>query len=88
MNEADALEILQAAIWTIITASGPAVGVAMVVGTSIALMQALTQVQELTLTFIPKIVAILVTISFTATFIGAQVYQFTILAYSRVETGF
>jgi len=88
MNEADALEILQAAIWTTIIASGPAVGVAMVVGTSIALMQALTQVQELTLTFIPKIVAILVTISFTATFIGAQVYQFTILVYSRVETGF
>ena len=88
MNEADALEILQAAIWTTIIASGPAVGVAMVVGTSIALMQALTQVQELTLTFIPKIVAILVTISFTATFIGAQVYQFTTLVYSRVETGF
>ena len=88
MNETDALEILQSAIWTIIIASGPAVGVAMIVGTAIALMQALTQVQELTLTFIPKIVAILVTISFTATFIGAQVYQFTILAYSRVETGF
>ncbi len=88
MNEADALEILQSAIWTIIIASGPAVAVAMVVGTAIALMQALTQVQELTLTFIPKIVAILVTISFTATFIGAQVYQFTSLVYSRVETGF
>lgn len=88
MNEADALEILQAAIWTTIVASGPAVTVAMVVGTSIALMQALTQVQEMTLTFIPKIVAILVTISFTATFIGAQVYQFTIMVYSRVETGF
>lgn len=88
MNEADALEILQAAIWTTIIASGPAVAVAMVVGTSIALMQALTQVQEMTLTFIPKIVAILVTISFTATFIGGQVYQFTIMVYSRVETGF
>ncbi len=88
MNEADALEILQSAIWTIIVASGPAVGVAMVVGTAIALMQALTQVQELTLTFIPKIVAILVTISFTATFMGAQVHQFTTLVYSRVETGF
>ncbi len=88
MNEADALEVLQAAIWTIIVGSGPAVGVAMVVGTGIALLQALTQVQELTLTFVPKIVAILVVIYFTGSFMGAQVYQFTLLAYSRIETGF
>ena len=88
MNETDAIEIGQAAIWAVILASGPAVSVAMAIGTAIALLQALTQVQELTLTFIPKIVAILLTISFTATFIGAQVYQFTTLAYSRIETGF
>ena len=59
MNEADALDIVQAAIWTIIVASGPAVGAAMLVGIAIALIQALTQVQEITLTFVPKIVVIL-----------------------------
>ena len=59
MNERDALDIVQAAIWTIIVASGPAVGAAMLVGIVIALLQALTQVQEMTLTFIPKIVVIL-----------------------------
>lgn len=88
MNETDALEMLQAAIWTTMIASGPAVGVAMFVGTGIALLQALTQVQELTLTFIPKIVAILLTISVTATFIGAQMQNFSHLVYSRIETGF
>jgi len=59
MNEADALELLRAAIWTIIIGSGPAVGAAMFVGLIIALLQALTQIQESTLTFVPKIVAVL-----------------------------
>lgn len=58
MNEADALDILRNAIWTILVASGPAVLAAMVVGVAIALIQALTQVQEMTLTFVPKIIAV------------------------------
>ena len=41
---------------TIIVVSGPAVGAAMVVGVTVALFQALTQIQEMTLTFVPKIV--------------------------------
>lgn len=88
MNEADALDIVQSAIWTVIIASAPAVGAAMVVGVVIALLQALTQVQEITLTFIPKILVILVVIALTGPFIGAEIYAFTTLVYSRVETGF
>ena len=63
MNEADALDIAQAAIWTVIVAAGPAVLAAMVVGVVIAFIQALTQVQEVTLTFVPKILAVLVTVA-------------------------
>ena len=40
MNEADALDIMQAAVWTVLVASGPAVLAAMVVGVTIALIQA------------------------------------------------
>ena len=53
MNEADALDIVQFAIWTVLTACGPAVAAAMLVGVGIALVQALTQIQEITLTFVP-----------------------------------
>lgn len=88
MNEADALEILQAAIRTVLIASGPAVMAAMIVGVGIAFLQALTQIQEMTLTFVPKIVAILVTIAISAPFIGGQVYLFAELVFSRVQTGF
>ena len=88
MNEADALDLVQAAIWTIILGSGPAVAAAMVVGVAIALIQALTQIQEMTLTFVPKIVVIFAVVSLTAPFIGGQIYTFTEMVYGRIEKGF
>ena len=88
MNEADALDIALAAIWTVIVASGPAVLAAMLVGVAIAFVQALTQVQEMTLTFVPKILVIFVTIAISAPFIGAQISIFTNIVFSRIETGF
>ena len=88
MNEADALDIVQFAIWTVLVASGPAVGVAMFVGVGIALLQALTQVQEITLTFVPKIVAILLVVALTGPFVGAQIGAFTSVVFERIETGF
>jgi flagellar biosynthetic protein FliQ len=88
MNEADALDIVQAAIWTILLASGPAVAAAMAVGILIALFQALTQVQEVTLTFIPKILAILIVAAFTAPFMGQAIYAFAETVFHRIEVGF
>jgi flagellar biosynthesis protein FliQ len=88
MNEADALDLLQFAIWTVLVASGPAVLVAMLVGVGIALIQALTQVQEITLTFVPKIVAILLAIAFSGPFVGGQVNAFTTVVFQRIESGF
>ena len=88
MNQADALDIVQSAIWTVIVASGPAVGAAMAIGIVIALLQALTQVQEVTLTFIPKIIAILLVPSLTAPFVGSVIYSFAEMVYSRIEIGF
>ncbi|ACP24098.1 MULTISPECIES: flagellar biosynthesis protein FliQ [Sinorhizobium/Ensifer group] len=88
MNEADALDIVQAAIWTVIVASGPAVLAAMVVGVVIAFIQALTQVQEMTLTFVPKILAVMVTAAISAPFVGAQISIFTDIIFSRIQSGF
>ncbi len=88
MNEADALDIMRNAIWTILVAAGPAVAAGMVVGVSIALIQALTQVQEMTLTFVPKIVAVMIVIGLSASFIGGQIALFADLVFSRVQSGF
>ncbi|TNM66064.1 flagellar biosynthesis protein FliQ [Aliirhizobium smilacinae] len=88
MNEADALDIMRNAIWTILIAAGPAVLAGMIVGVTIALIQALTQVQEMTLTFVPKIVAVMVVIGLSASFIGGQIALFADLVFSRVQSGF
>ncbi len=85
MNEADALDLAQKAIWTIILVSGPAVAAAMVVGVIVALFQALTQVQEMTLTFVPKIVVMLIVLTLTAPFVGEQLFVFTQQVYARIE---
>ncbi|MBZ9775905.1 flagellar biosynthesis protein FliQ [Mesorhizobium sp. CO1-1-8] len=88
MNEADALDIVQYAVWTVLVASAPVVLVAMVVGVGIALIQALTQVQEITLTFVPKIVAIMLVVALTGPFIGSQISAFTNVIFERIQNGF
>ena len=88
MNQADALDITQQAMWTLVVASSPAVVAAMLVGLSIALLQALTQVQEVTLTFVPKILAIFVSVAFSATFIGAQIGKLSNNVYAHIQSGF
>ena len=88
MNEADALELMRSAMWTVIVASGPAVAAAMAIGVVIALFQALTQIQEATLTFVPKIVAVFLALMAASPFIGAQVFAFSEQTYARIERGF
>jgi flagellar biosynthetic protein FliQ len=72
-------------IWMVIVAAGPVVLAAMTVGVAIALMQALTQVQEMTLTFVPKLIVVFVVFSLTSSFIGAQFYVYTERVYAQIE---
>ena len=58
MNEAQALDFMRDAIWTLIIVVAPIMLVGLVVGLIISLFQALTSVQEMTLTFVPKILLV------------------------------
>lgn len=58
MNQTDAIEIGREAIMVVLTMSVPIMAVALFVGLMIALFQALTQLQEMTLVFVPKIVVV------------------------------
>ena len=66
MSETDLISILSEYLWAGIWISAPMLITALVVGVAIGLVQALTSVQELTLTFVPKLVAILIAFSLTA----------------------
>lgn len=58
MNEAEIIELIRKTIMLCIELSAPVMMVGLVVGTSVALIQALTQIQEVTLVFVPKILSI------------------------------
>ena len=58
MTGAETLDVAREAIWTIVVVSAPLMVVGLVVGVVVSLFQALTQIQEQTLVFVPKILAI------------------------------
>lgn len=58
MNEEEVIETARQALLIAIEIGAPVLLIGLVVGVSIALLQALTQVQEITLVFVPKILAI------------------------------
>ncbi len=88
MNEAEAVELVYFAFQTLLKVSAPVVITAMATGTLIALLQALTQIQEITLTFIPKIVAVLFVASIAAPYMAAQISLLSTLSFSRISSGF
>ncbi|AHA27762.1 flagellar biosynthesis protein FliQ [Candidatus Liberibacter americanus] len=88
MNEADILEIARAAMKTILMVSAPALLSAMFFGILVSFLQAITQIQEVTLTFVPKIVAVFIALIISAPFIGSQMSIFFNLILSRIQFSF
>lgn len=76
MTGAEVLDIANQGIWTLIIVSLPMMLVGLIVGVIIALFQALTQIQEQTLVFVPKIISIFVTMLLTLPFLGATMSAF------------
>ncbi len=72
MNGAEILDIARDALWTLLLVASPVLVVALVVGLVISLFQALTQIQEQTLTFVPKLFAIVITLLIALPFMGAR----------------
>lgn len=71
MTPADSIDFARQAILVLLEISTPAMLTALAVGLAIGLLQALTQIQEMTLVFVPKIIAIFVMLLITLPFAGA-----------------
>jgi flagellar biosynthetic protein FliQ len=76
MNGAEVLDVGREAIWLTIQLSAPILIVGLVVGVAIGLMQALTQIQEATLVYAPKIIAIFVALLLFLPLMGALMSGF------------
>jgi flagellar biosynthetic protein FliQ len=70
MTAAEVLDVARDGILTLILVASPLMLVALVVGVAISLLQALTQIQEMTLVFIPKILAIFLALLIALPFMG------------------
>ena len=84
MSTADVLEYGQDAIWVLLLVASPVMAVGLAVGIAIALFQALTQIQEMTLVFVPKIIAIFVSLLLLLPFMIATLTAFMERAAMRI----
>jgi len=71
MTPADSIDFARSSIYVLLEVITPAMLTALVVGLGIGLLQALTQIQEMTLVFVPKIIAIFVVLLLSLPFAGA-----------------
>ncbi len=87
MTGAEVLDIASDGIWTLILVSMPMMLVGLLVGVVIALFQALTQIQEMTLVFVPKILAIFVTMLLTLPLVGSLMSGFMTRVVDMIIVG-
>ena len=77
MTGPETLDVARDAIWTIVVVSSPLMVVGLVVGVVVSLFQALTQIQEVTLTFVPKIIVVFIAMLLLAPFMLHTLTDFT-----------
>jgi flagellar biosynthesis protein FliQ len=70
MTPAEVLDVARDSLWTLMLVSGPLMVIALVIGLAISLVQALTQIQEQTLTFVPKMIAMTIGLLVLFPFMG------------------
>ena len=76
MEQAVFFDVLRQGLWISVVMSAPLLGVALVAGVTIGLLQALTAVQEMTLTFVPKVGAMLIAYWVSMTFMTDLLVRF------------
>ena len=76
MTEADIYDTLRQSLWIAVKISAPILGVALIAGLAVGLFQALTSIQEMTLTFVPKVGAMLIIFWVSMSFMTATLVNF------------
>lgn len=77
MTTLEVLDIARGAVWTVIKVASPIMLIALITGLVVALFQALTQIQEMTLAFVPKILIIFISLLVFLPYMLATLTAFT-----------
>ena len=78
------VEFLRMAFWQILIISGPLLAVALAIGLAIGILQAATSIQEMTLTFVPKLVLVVVAFGLLANFMMVQLSDYFSFIFEQV----
>ncbi|MEZ5727589.1 MAG: flagellar biosynthesis protein FliQ [Burkholderiaceae bacterium] len=76
MNPSNVLDIARQALETLLVVSAPILGVALAVGLLVSVLQAITQINEATLSFLPKLIAVAVTIGLAGPWVLAMLTDY------------
>ena len=87
MNEVEVLYISREAIFTLVKVVTPVLLVALFIGLIVGIFQALTQIQEMTLAFVPKILGVFVTIILLFPFMLNQMQMLTDTLFDKIING-
>ena len=87
MNEVEVLDISRDAIFTLIKIVSPVLLVALFVGLVIGIFQALTQIQEMTLAFVPKILGVFITLILLFPFMLNQMRILSDTLFDKIANG-
>lgn len=87
MTASDAYELVREALWLLFIVSAPPLLTALVVGFGISLFQALTQIQEMTLTFVPKMVVVGLVVLLTLPLMGSAFQSYMDAISLRIIEG-
>jgi len=87
MTGPEVLDISREAIYTLILVAAPVMLVGLAVGVAISLLQALTQIQEMTIAFVPKILAIFVALLVALPFMAEQLHAEMRRIAARIVSG-
>ena len=77
---------LQDAFWQIILAAGPILGVALSIGLIIGIIQAATSINEMTLSFVPKLVLVLITLALLANFMMTELTDYFAYIFDQIAS--
>lgn len=87
MDVNDVMTVSRDAMWVSLKLGGPMMAAGLIVGLAVSLFQALTQIQEMTLAFVPKILVIFAVFLMSLPFMVATLISFTHELAARIVAG-
>ena len=87
MTEAEIFEITRNGIFTLLKIVSPIICVALAIGLIVGIFQALTQIQEMTLAFVPKILCVFLTLVILFPFMYNQMQTFSDSLFAKIAGG-